>query len=136
MLRIVSQKSKFYAICISKGCKFLCQLADAVKVYRMAQPDKLLYFDLRARGEVIRMIYVLAGEKLTDERLSMEQWPAKKEGKTHLNNHFIKTSSVKDFAFHFNFTYITYHGQVHTTKLPHFWNFKNTSRWLMNKSTD
>ena len=48
----------------------------------MSEPDKLLYFDGRARAEPIRMLYALAGEKLTDERLNFRnEWPEKKSGK-------------------------------------------------------
>lgn len=43
--------------------------------------DRLMYFGIRARAEATRMLYTLAGEKFTDERLSFEAWPAKKPGK-------------------------------------------------------
>lgn len=42
--------------------------------------DKLIYFNVRARGEAIRMMYSIAGKELIDERVSFEEWPEKKKG--------------------------------------------------------
>ncbi|XP_076469089.1 glutathione S-transferase-like [Babylonia areolata] len=39
---------------------------------------KLVYFNLRARGEPIRLVLEAAGKKYEDVRLSFEQWPAEK----------------------------------------------------------
>ena len=47
----------------------------------MASGDKLVYFDVWARGEPTRMLYALAGKPLKDERVTFEQWPSQKEGK-------------------------------------------------------
>lgn len=47
----------------------------------MHHQDNLMYFGIRARGEATRMLYVLAGERFTDQRLGFEDWPAKKPGK-------------------------------------------------------
>ena len=46
----------------------------------MASEDKLVYFDIKARGEPTRMVYAVAGNPLKDERIPAEQWPSKKEG--------------------------------------------------------
>lgn len=34
----------------------------------------LVYFDVKARGEVIRLIFAEAGQKFEDKRVSMEEW--------------------------------------------------------------
>ena len=47
----------------------------------MAGVDKLQYFDMRARGEPIRMIYAIAGKEIEDIRISFTEWPANKPGK-------------------------------------------------------
>ena len=44
----------------------------------MAAEDRLLYFDLRARGEPTRMLYGLAGVPLEDDRMSFQEWPTRK----------------------------------------------------------
>jgi len=47
----------------------------------MAEQDKLLYFDVKARGEAIRMLYALAGKGLNEQRISFEEWPPLKASK-------------------------------------------------------
>jgi len=47
----------------------------------MAQRDKHLYFDVRARGEAIRMLYALAGKELDDQRIGFADWPSLKPSK-------------------------------------------------------
>lgn len=42
--------------------------------------DNLLYFGIRARAEATRMMYAIAGKKLTDERLGFDEWPMRKPG--------------------------------------------------------
>lgn len=42
--------------------------------------DQLAYFDLRARGEAIRMIYAVAGKEFEDKRVSSEEWLTLKPG--------------------------------------------------------
>lgn len=44
----------------------------------MAAKDQLLYYNLRARAEAIRMLYALAGKEFEDKRFSPEEWPALK----------------------------------------------------------
>ena len=44
---------------------------------------KLVYFDLRARGEPIRLVLETAGKKYEDVRLSFEEWPAEKPSKCY-----------------------------------------------------
>ncbi|GFR73991.1 glutathione s-transferase [Elysia marginata] len=39
---------------------------------------KLNYFDVRGRGEVIRLTFVCAGVEFEDNRVSFEDWPALK----------------------------------------------------------
>ena len=38
---------------------------------------KLTYFDLRARAELIRLVFAQAGVQYTDERLAFQDWPAR-----------------------------------------------------------
>ncbi|CAF0719018.1 unnamed protein product [Brachionus calyciflorus] len=39
---------------------------------------KLNYFNLRGRGEIIRLIFAAAGAEFTDNRIEFDQWPALK----------------------------------------------------------
>lgn len=39
---------------------------------------KLVYFPLRARAEIARQIFAYAGQDYSEENLSFEQWPARK----------------------------------------------------------
>ena len=39
---------------------------------------KLVYFDIRGRGEVARLVMVAAGQQWDDARLTFQQWPAEK----------------------------------------------------------
>ena len=36
---------------------------------------KLTYFDLRARGEPIRLLFAAAGQEFTDNRVQLQSWP-------------------------------------------------------------
>lgn len=42
---------------------------------------KLTYFNIRARAEVARYLFVLADVPFTDERISEEDWPRVKQSK-------------------------------------------------------
>ena len=42
----------------------------------------LRYFDLRARGEPIRMLFALAVVPFEEERFSLEAWPALKNSES------------------------------------------------------
>lgn len=44
----------------------------------MAPQVKLVYFPLRARGELIRVILAAGGIAYEEELVTFEQWPAKK----------------------------------------------------------
>ena len=39
---------------------------------------KLNYFNLRARGELIRLIFAASGQEFTDNRIEFPDWPALK----------------------------------------------------------
>ena len=36
----------------------------------------LTYFNFKGRGELMRLIFAAAGQKFTDERVEMQDWPA------------------------------------------------------------
>lgn len=36
---------------------------------------KLYYFNLRARGEVVRLVFAAAGQKFEDHRFEFSEWP-------------------------------------------------------------
>jgi len=53
-----------------------------------ASQDKLLYLNAKARGEAIRMLYALGGEKYEDKRVDFQDLPQIKGGERHFrNNH-------------------------------------------------
>ena len=39
---------------------------------------KLTYFDMRARGEIVRLVFAAAGVQYEDNRVAMDQWPTLK----------------------------------------------------------
>lgn len=41
---------------------------------------KLHYFNIKGRGETIRMIFAAAGQKFEDYRIEFPDWPNKKKG--------------------------------------------------------
>lgn len=47
--------------------------------------DKLTYFNIRARGEAIRMLYSLTGKDFIDDVVHFADWPARKPGKFNLH---------------------------------------------------
>jgi len=47
----------------------------------MSAGDKVLYFNLKARGERVRMIYALAGLEFENILYTSENWPQAKQGK-------------------------------------------------------
>jgi len=46
----------------------------------MAEKDQYIYFDVRARGEAIRMLYAVAKKEFTNQVVTFADWPAVKEG--------------------------------------------------------
>lgn len=44
----------------------------------MAHQYKLIYFNLRARAEPLRLIFAYAGIKYTDQRVEFADWPGLK----------------------------------------------------------
>ncbi len=43
------------------------------------EPYKLTYFNMRGRGELIRLLFALAKVKFDDHRIEQSEWPAFKE---------------------------------------------------------
>jgi glutathione S-transferase len=46
----------------------------------MAAKPKLTYFNVRGRGEIIRLVFAAAGAEYTDNRIERETWPTLKAG--------------------------------------------------------
>ena len=42
----------------------------------------LVYFDAKARGELIRLIFAEANQEYEDDRITFTDWPKRKPGKT------------------------------------------------------
>jgi glutathione S-transferase len=55
---------------------------DGSQVTQAMPAYKLYYFDVRGRGELIRMIFAAANQKYEDVRIKFEEWP-KKKGEFH-----------------------------------------------------
>jgi len=49
-------------------------------VYSMAEMDRLLYFNAKARGEAIRQLYILSGTEFFDEKIDLEEFKERKAG--------------------------------------------------------
>ena len=49
------------------------------------QKDKLIYFPLRGRAEVIRILYKVAGKEYEDVKVTMDEWADKKKGKSYIH---------------------------------------------------
>ena len=46
----------------------------------MAEMDRLLYFNAKARGEAIRQLYILSGTEFFDEKIDLEEFKERKAG--------------------------------------------------------
>jgi len=64
-------------------CFFVADVFRRIKICaKRTMPDyKLTYFQMRARGEVIRMIFAVAGVPYEDHRIEWSEWPALKPSK-------------------------------------------------------
>ena len=52
----------------------------------MMKDITITYFDARGRAELSRTILALKAVKYNDERLTREEWQARKQSKFHVNN--------------------------------------------------
>ena len=58
------------------------QLSDTLLLgSNMSEEYKLTYFDVRGRGEPIRMLLTLAGQKFDDVKVGHVEWPTMKPSK-------------------------------------------------------
>ena len=46
---------------------------------------KLIYIDIRGRGELVRFILSQAGEQFEDERVPVQEWPSYRAGRFDAN---------------------------------------------------
>lgn len=51
----------------------------------MAGKDELIYFDVKGRGEPIRMLYALTGVDFEDKRVTNDEWPAVQPSKSFID---------------------------------------------------
>src|SRR6218665_2495481 len=58
---------------------------------------KLIYFNLRARGEVIRLLFEVAGVPYEDFRVDFSRWPDLKKGTNQVSD---TTSQVSYYSSH------------------------------------
>lgn len=42
---------------------------------------KLIYFNIKGRAEIPRLIFAAAGQEYEDERIDFKEWPQRKTGK-------------------------------------------------------
>ncbi|XP_067684450.1 probable glutathione S-transferase 7 [Haliotis asinina] len=74
---------------------------------------KLIYFDVRGRGELSRLLFALSGQEYEDVRIKMENWPAQKgnyifsrlpvlevDGKQYGQSMAIASFLARRFGFH------------------------------------
>nr|AYN44505.1 glutathione S-transferase S10 [Brachionus rotundiformis] len=55
----------------------------------------LVYFNLRARGEIIRLIFAASGKQYNEERVEFEEWPARKNQAPLGQLPYLKVGSVE-----------------------------------------
>lgn len=58
---------------------------------------KLKYFNIKGRGEDIRLIFTVAGVKFTDDRVKNEDWPAMMGGMSKYSTILLELSLAKHF---------------------------------------
>lgn len=63
---------------------------------------KYYYFNLRARGEVVRLIFAAAGEKYEDIRFEFQGWPEYKKKPLWVRLHFLKFTMMIKYKYYLN----------------------------------
>lgn len=62
---------------------------------------KLVYFNIRGRGELIRLVLVAGGVDFIDERIEYTDWPDKKAGRSLKYNNLIRCAFLFSVFFLF-----------------------------------
>ena len=65
----------------SNRARLLSAQFYSFSITKMAPKVKLLYFDGRGRGEMIRIMLSYGGVEFEDKRIKMEEWPQVKPSK-------------------------------------------------------
>lgn len=61
--------------------KGVCNTYVKIQNLRKMPVYKLIYFDAKWRGEVIRLAFTAAGQEFEDRRIAGEEWPSIKPSK-------------------------------------------------------
>ena len=85
------------SVLILRACTF-CAQAQHGKM----PTYKLTYFNFKGRGELMRLIFAVAGKQFTDERIEMQDWPGIKPS-AHLRT-FLPL--VRTFACYSSFKFL------------------------------
>ena len=77
---------------------------------------KLIYFDARARGETMRLLFALKGHSYTDVRVQQSEWPALKPSKPMYIQIFHTRRAFKYYTNKFIFQFISVMVWSHTSR--------------------
>ena len=74
--------------------KLRCSLCSVESHLAKMASVKLHYFDVRARGELIRMLMKIGGQEFEDIRVTMEEWPEYKKSSESVRRDSVSCLSV------------------------------------------